>query len=286
MNKLIIFFLLANISHALVDYSDNTNESSASAKSSTKISPMTKIETKSSLVWKSDISVESNYEMLQIDNKNAGKANFDIHLQTPMNIYFDLSYWHASAEKQTGAGNPKFILGINWLRIGNSADEAQFNLMAGARLKSNSDLGTSRNDKIFGVETTKKFGNFGLGIGYEMNLTSEPAKSSELAIGNIQRLDVSAGWMATNDIQFELTAENYKVSKSTSQLSNRLLNDLSFSTLTSKLNLLLFPSVNFELGARFRMQKAKADQDLKYAGLMDLNGIHSNSVFSGLNISI
>ncbi|MGZ3808525.1 MAG: hypothetical protein ACXVCE_10590, partial [Bacteriovorax sp.] len=60
----------------------------------------------------------------------------------------------------------------------------------------------------------------------------------------------------------------------------------SFSTLSPKMNLTLVPAVNLELGARFRTNKPKSDQDLASAKLFDLHGAYSNSLFAGLSFTI
>jgi hypothetical protein len=269
--------------YSLVDYTENIkaeNKSIVQAKSQGDTG-------KSGLIWKSDISFETTYELMEINSRKVGLANFNTHFQTPFNFYFDLNYWHAKDGSQQNAGNPKVILGFNWFKFGNPNDEAQLNLYFGGRFKSNSNLGSSRNDKIFGVETTKKFGVFGLGVGYEYNMASTPSNLSDLAIGNFHHFEISGGWMATNDIQFEVTADVYRVLPSSDGSSvNKLSNELSFSTLSPKMNLQLFKSVSFELGARFQTKKAKSNSDLKTAKLLDTKGIYSNSVFSGLNFSI
>jgi hypothetical protein len=52
------------------------------------------------------------------------------------------------------------------------------------------------------------------------------------------------------------------------------------------MNLQIFPAVNFEFGARFPMKRAKSEQDLGQAKLINNHGTYSSSVFSGLNLSI
>jgi hypothetical protein len=271
-------------SFALVDYSDSSDKAPAINKSQMNLPSK---ESSQSLIWKSDFSLETNYELMEIGKEKVGLLNLATHLQTPFNIYFDMSYWQANTSKGSQAGNPKIILGFNWLRIGNPADQASINLYGGGKFSSNSDLGSSSTDKIFGVETTKKFGNFGLGIGYDVTLTSTPKKSFEVAVGNIGRLEVSGGWMATNDIQFEVSIENFKVAKNNDESRlNKLNQDITFSTISPKLNLQLFPNLNFELGARYPMKKAKSTQDLTALKLVDLHGMYSSSVFTGINISL
>jgi len=268
---------------SLVDYSD----SESTAKVNTTTTKMSPRENSSSLIWKSDFSLETNYELLKINQDKVGLLNIGTHIQTPFNVYFDARYWQANSNQGSSAGNPKLVLGFNWLRIGSQTDMAALNLYGGAMLSSSSFLGSSRTDKLFGIETTKKFGNFGLGIGFELGMSGAPKNSTEMAIGNTQKIEISGGWMATNDIQFEVSAENFKINKNTEyQVTQSLQKELSYSTLTSKMNLQIFPAVNFEFGARFPMKRAKSEQDLAQAKLINNHGTYSSTVFSGLNLSI
>lgn len=289
---LIILSLLFSISaHALVDYTDTVTDNSDRDRGNGSMNKMKSAlqESKSSkgLIWKSDFSFNTNYESRTVNEEKMGVLNFNTHLQTPFNVYLDLSYWNASTKAGSLSGNPKGILGFNWLRLGSPSDEARFDLYGGAKLGGKSILASSRTDKIFGVETTKRFGTFGLGLGYEMTLTGTPKNAADMNIGNIQRISLSAGWMVSNDIQFEVEVENFKIAKSNDLgRSNILLKNVSFSTLSPKLNLSLAQGIGLEMGARFRTQKPKTDQDLTGAKLFDLHGAYSNSLFAGLNLSL
>lgn len=290
MKKFLIvsFMIILNQNiHALVDYSDTSVDSPKSNNKSQIRLPETN-NSKSSLIWKSDLSLDTNYEMLEVGNSKVGLVNFDAHLQTPVNIFFDASYWQAnsSGPNASSSGNPKFILGVNWFKVGSPSDEAAVNLSAGMRLKSQSQLASSRDDKIFGVETTKKFGVFGLGLGYEYTMTGDTARSTDIAIGSIQRIEVSSGWIVSNDIQFELSIENFKINPNSSPGNNRLNQEITFSTIGPKLNLQIFKGVNFELGARYQMKKAQSSQDLVAMKLIDVHALYSNTVYTGLNLSI
>jgi hypothetical protein len=204
-----------------------------------------------------------------------------------VNIFLDASYWNANGNEGSSSGNPKLILGFNWLRFGSPSEEAKLDIYGGVKLSSNSTLGSSRTDKVVGAETTKRFGTFGVGIGYDMTLVGTPKKSDENAIGNIGRLTISGGWMVSEDIQFEVEAENFSIAASSDQSrANRLKEKVSFSTLSPKLNLGLAPAVNLELGARFRMKKAKEEANLQASKVFDLHGAYTNSLFAGLNITI
>jgi hypothetical protein len=274
---LFTFCLKAN---ALVDYTETPV-----AKSTTQMQAP-KNESKS-LIWKSDFSLNTNYESMEIESKKVGVLNFNTHLQTPFNVYLDLTYWNAQTRYNSQNGNTKAIIGFNWLRFGSPSDEARLDIFTGAKMAGNSDLASSRTDKIFGAETTKRFGTMGLGIGYDITLTGSPHKSDDLSLGNINRISLSGGWMVSNDIQLELEFENFGISSSNDTTrKNYLSKSISFSTFSPKLILTMAPAVSVELGARFRTNKPKSDQDLAAAKLFDLHGAYSNSLFAGLNMNL
>lgn len=287
--NLMPFFLMSTCfnANALVDYSENSAAAGVvpANKVATTMRP-NKSESQS-LIWKSDFSFTTDYESTVIDSEKIGFLNLNTHLQTPFNVYLDFSYWNAQTNSGSSSGNPKAIVGFNWLRFGSPSDEARFDIYGGGKFASSSRLGSSRSDKIFGLETTKRFGTFGLGLGYDITLTGKPKNVDETSIGNIHRIVVSGGWMISNDIQFELEFENFKVTEaSDTARSNRLNKALSFSTLSPKLNLTIVPAVTVELGARFNTNKPKSDQNIKSAKLYDLHGAYSNSLFAGLSFNL
>lgn len=280
--------LISN-AHALVDYSNTVGTPEEKAPSNRVVQKMSAPSNSGgrSLTWKSDFSFATNYESLEIGDNKYGVLNMNAHIQTPMNVFIDASYWNANGNEGSSSGNPRLILGFNWLRFGSPSEEAKLDIYGGVKLSSNSMLGSSRTDKIVGAETTKRFGTFGIGIGYDMTMVGTPKKSEENAIGNIGRLTVSGGWMVSEDIQFEVEAENFSINPGKDQgRVNRLKEKVSFSTLSPKLNLGLSSAINLELGARFRMKKAKEDSNLLAAKVFDLHGAHSNSLFAGLNITL
>ena len=275
----ILLFLFSFQVFAIVDYSDPAPETIKNQK----IAPKSFTKVENNGLSKSDFSFNSGYEFSQVNSEKVNALNFDLHLQTPYNVFFDGSYWQADYQAKSQAGNPKLILGFNWLKIGNPSDEARLNLMGGMKLASQSDLGTSRTDKIFAVETTKRFMNFGVGLGYEISVVGEPTNKLETSIGNIQRISVSVGWMVSNDIQFELEAENFNISEaSDTTRTSYLKSPLHFSTFSPKINLGLASFVNFVLGAHFQMQKAPETT----AKIFDLHGADSSSVFMGLSFNL
>jgi hypothetical protein len=272
---------------ALVDYSEAVPENKPSPGNKSSMQMQASRQESKSLIWKSDFSFNTNYEAMEIDSEKVGALNLNTHLQTPFNVYVDATYWNAQTKGSSQSGNPKVIMGFNWLRFGSPSDEARLDIYGGAKLPGSSQLASSRTDKIFGVETTKRFGTFGLGIGYDMTLAGPPKKSQDMSIGNINRISLSGGWMVSNDIQFEMEVENFKINQSSDTgRSNYLMKSISFSTFSPKLNLTIAPAVGLELGARFRTNKPKNDQDLATAKLFDLHGAYSNSLFAGLNLNL
>lgn len=284
----ILLMSLSLNAHALVDYSEtvaDNNKEGPVNRSATKLEGPRS--SSKALIWKSDFSFNANYEAREIEAEKIGVVNLNTHLQTPFNIYLDLTYWNAQNKAGPQSGNPKAIIGFNWLRFGGPSDEARLDIFGGARLAASSELASSRTDKIFGVETTKRFGTFGLGLGFDMTMTGAPKKETDMSIGNIQRIALSGGWMVSNDIQFELEVENFKINQaSDTTRSNYLAKRVSFSTLSPKLNLSLAPGIGLEMGARFRTNRPKTEQELASAKLFDLHGAYSNSLFAGLNLSL
>ncbi len=289
---LMAFILTSSNALALVDYSESVDsapapKSSASPSGAKLMQRMPESKGQQrGLNWKADYSLITNYESIEIEGSKYGVLNVAAHIQTPADLFFEASYWNANGENGSQAGNPRLILGFNWLRLGSPSEEARVNIYGGAKLSSSSQLGSSRTDKIFGAETTKRFGTFGLGIGYEMTLAGQAKRADEKAIGNITRLSLSGGWMVSNDIQFEVEMENFTIAAAKDLSNGGLGEKVSFSTLSPKLNLGLAPAVNLELGARFRIKKVKEETRLINAGVFDLHGVHSNSLFAGLNLSI
>lgn len=285
-SMLAAFLAFSFNAHALVDYSEPVSAPAPSNTTATRLqSP--RQESQSSLIWKSDFSLSTNYESTEINSEKIGVLNFNTHLQTPFNVYLDMSYWQAQTKAGSQSGNPRFILGFNWLRFGSPSEEARLDIYGGGRFAGSSEMASSRTDKIFGVETTKRFGTFGLGLGYDMTMTGAPKKETDMSLGNIHRIVVSGGWMVSNDIQFEVELENFKINPAKdSTRANKLTETASFSTLSPKLNLMIVPAVNLEMGARFRTNKPKIGQSLASAKLFDLHGAYSNSLFAGLHFNI
>jgi hypothetical protein len=290
--RLVIPLAISQASFALVDYSETVSQNEEKKGMSSKAGKPTSMASMSSsgarsMTWKADYSLTTNYESMEIKGEKYGVMNVGFHLQTPFDVFIDSSYWNASGNNGSSSGNPKVILGFNWLKFGNPSEEARLNLFGGMKFASSSVLASSRNDKIVGAETTKRFGSMGLGVGYDLTMVGASKRETEKSIGNISRIVVSAGWMVSNDIQFELDIENFSIAADTKSVkANRLDQKVSFSTLSPKLHLGLATAINLELGARFRIKKASEEANLLSANVFDLHGANANSLFAGLNLSI
>ena len=283
--SLSLFLLLSLKAFALVDYTETTSDQRSMQKTNYSSQKISAPDSRT-LSWKSEFSFNANYESAQIESNKYGFINLNTHFQTPFNMYLDLSYWNASSKEGSQNGNPKVLVGLNWFKFGSPSDEAKIDFIAGAKFSGKSQLASTRTDKIFGIETTKRFGSFGLGLGYDITLTGSAKDETEMDIGNIHRIVVSGGWMVSNDIQFEMEAENFRIAEGSTDKTITLSKEVTFSTLSPKLNLSLAPAINLELGARFRMNKPSSAQDLKLAKLYDVHGAYTNSLFAGLGISL
>ncbi|MFZ4713596.1 MAG: hypothetical protein ACOYL6_07790 [Bacteriovoracaceae bacterium] len=245
------------------------------------------------------IEFATRYDSIKV-NTNNGATNGGIDLvksqllvDTPYSVFIGGSYWQASsadlyATQSSQAGNPEALLGFNWFRTGSDVDLAKVDIYGGYSFKANNSLfGTSRNDQIFGLHTTKRLSDFAFGLGGEYRKTGRPSNDQEISIGDITKIEASLGWAATSDIRFSLEASVIKVKAADASLGNALKNNLDFSTLSPKMHLGLTSAVELEFGAAFRTRKNTSDkaQDIMDARLLNYSGAYGNSMFVSLNIS-
>ena len=215
-------------------------------------------------------------------------------LQTSYNIFAQARYYQAKSSDASlvsesttfQRGNPDIILGFNWLQFGGASDRATIDLYGGLRLgQDDSDFASTRTDRILGVSTAKRFENFAVGLGYEVQLTGD-SDASEMSIGNISKISASLGWVVSRDIRFLVEGYTYQVSASNSQASAFFLEeDLKFSTLNPQLQLKLSPMIDLTMGASFRTRRLKESR-LVAAKLWSLQGAYGRSLFAGLSVSI
>lgn len=302
----LFLFILSIKSFALVDY----GESALKEPPATSGAPGGKtISRQSAPVQKSSPSGQggpsglfnfsSEYESLNVGQEfGDGKISFykfQTHFQTPYDLFLDASFWLADSSSsnitstsKTETGNPLIKIGFNWLRIGDASNLAMINILAGGSFKSgNGQIASTRTDQIFGVETSKRFVNLVLGIGYELRVVGDPELEEEQSIGNIQTILASIGWRATSDISFALEGATVKIGNALKdERANKLMNDLSFGYASPKMLLGISPLIELELGALFRTKRLRSTDQLIKARLWDLKGAYGNSLFTGLNIAI
>lgn len=299
----ILFFV--NQAFALVDYSEGSASSPPSAKSKArpiKINKRPSNSIRSSAPQRSsagtslgEFSFGTGYQSNNIEvGDRTGKVDslhFDGHFQTNYGFYINASHFIASSESETLAqnsgnqqGNPKALLGFNWLRFGSGSDAGTIDIIAGASFgQSGSDFSSDRTDKIFGIETTKKMASMVLGLGYEYRITGTPGSSDELTIGNIQKIYAILGWMATPDIRFSFEGGTYKIGEA---IGNYALSEkTSFGYVAPKVHLGLSEMVSLDLGAIFRSKRLK-NESLIDARLYDLKGAYGSSILAGLSLSM
>lgn len=296
---IVVGITLMSQAFALVDYSDD-DEASSSSKKSVKSLGKPSSSTKKSRGAPSLVEFNTKYDSVKVNTNDGGtNGGMDIiktkiFIQTPYNIFFDASYWQASspdlhATKSSQRGNPEAKVGFNWLKLGTDADAAKVDLYGGYSFRATNSLyGSSRNDQIFGVHTSKRFADFAIGFGGEYRKSGTPTNSTDLIIGDVTRMHAALGWVATADIRMSLEADMYSVRAGTGDELRILQNDVSFSTLTPKLHLGLSQFVELELGTSIRTRKpvVTGKQNLLDAKLTDFAGAYGNSMFAGLNISV
>ncbi len=254
-----------------------------------------------STIFGGDFELQALYDHQSIsESQTSGdfqKLTLSGHFQTQYNLYMDFSYWAATSELKNSEGEDeslenengrlKFILGFNWLRFGSAQEMATVDLYGGALFKGSGGVASTRTDKVIGVETSKRFYNFALALGYEYHITGTPSAESESAIGNINILKTSLGWMVSNDISFTLEGGMVKLaSNDNPDRVNKIDEEVEFSYVRPTVILGLSPNVGLEMGGVFRTRRAQNTNSLVSAKLWNIPGAYGNSLFAGLKITI
>ncbi len=297
-------------SYALVDYSDTesssgtTTRKAAPARAAAPIiqrSAPTKSTGSGSSIFGGDFELETLYEHQSLAATEASgsfqKLSLAGHFQTQYNLYMDFSYWAATSELRNSEGADeslenekgrfKFILGFNWLRFGKAQEMATVDIYGGGYFKGSGGVASTRTDKVVGIETSKRFYNFALALGYEYHLTGTPTAETESSIGNIGILKTSLGWMVSNDISFTLEGGMVSIDKDeNTDRANRIEEETKFSYVKPSVILGLSPSVGLEMGGVFRTRRAHNTDSLVSARLWNIPGAYGNSLFAGLKLSI
>ena len=295
-----LFFLFAILlgknALALVDYSE-TEEASSKMESSQKFTK--KVDKKSVSKNAASFDFGTSFEAVDVADKNgAGKATLakiQGKFQTGHNIFVDFNYWAASSsdsqisnDSSYQKGNPTFLLGFNWLELGAPEEAVNVDIFGGLMIpQKDSTFASTRTDKIVGVETSKRFMDVAVGIGYEYRMTDTPSDSFELAIGNIQKLSAAIGWQVSGDIRLSVEAARVDIA-AYQDFSRRssLREKVSYGQVSPSLQLGIAPFINLNMGARFQTQKIKTSQNIVDARLWSNEGSYGNSLFAGIGIGI
>jgi hypothetical protein len=315
MTTIILFLLLVfSPAYALVDYSDFSgkpnNPAPAPQAAPAQRAPEAPAPTIPTQVTRREAPRAQNfgthgshfnfsigYEQLDVnDDVEQGKLNLtqvQLHFQTRFDVFIRSSFWRGETEapflSESSAaqnGNPTAIIGFNWLKFGAPRDLAAVDLYVGGVFGSSSELAHSRTDRLAGVETSKRFGDFLIGAGYEYRMTGAPKNDQELGLGAIQKISGTVGWRATPDIQFLVEGSAITISPDKGERSSRLQEEIRFGTVTPKIGLGLREFIQLELGARFQTRKSNNPADLIGARLWDIGGSNGNSLFTSINIVI
>ncbi|MFN8369697.1 MAG: hypothetical protein U0T83_03625 [Bacteriovoracaceae bacterium] len=300
------FFLIAAFpltALALVDYSseaDSDGRAGVNPKSPGNIS-VKKMEQPRAATSAHDpfLALSTNYQSIKVQRPNEegsiGIYNLNAHFDTNANIFSDISYWYGTSNissltttSSMQKGNPVVKLGFNWLNIGDRSDKARIDLYGGVSVKeTDSELASSRTDKIAGIMTTKRFDQFAVGLGGELILTGKPKKYGETEIGNITKFGAEAGWVVSQDIRLSLEGSVTRISHADNSGEYTLQKDQSFSTASPKLFLQLFQSAEAELGVVIPTRKANINDDRVFAiRNVSTPGMYGTTLLFGLNFSL
>ena len=307
----LVSVLLIDLGHALVEYSDEGESfrpQSSGVLRARKKSSRSKIKlepSKRSVVRRRGAGhspaknglFDLHLGMETVDIGSMGKANFATFeglLQTPYNVFLSGSYRYAggslAGESSAGrGGNPRLLLGVNWLRFGGRQDAVTIDLYGGLHFgRRNSAFASTRTDKVVGVQTGKRFHQLAFGIGFEQCLSGTP-EGKELVIGDIRKLAATLGWRVSGDILFSTEAGTSSILTDDDSLSRegaRLERKVSFGYISPLLKLNISPALSLSLRAHFRTKKIPSDTAKKLLGakLWHIEGLYGNSLGASLGL--
>jgi hypothetical protein len=299
----IIISLTTLNTYALVDYTDPDDSVSAPAPKARSVQRVKRRAPKRANSGGRFLDILTSYKSQRFDVENTeGKVReekvstlqIDGRIQTNYDLYLDFSFpMHSGkisadqAETSFQKGNPKVLLGMNWLQFGDAQRALTMDLYGGATFASSSDFASKRTDKIVGLSTSKRFFNFGFGLSYELNLTGSSDDSQEQDIGTIQQLKAQIGWLVSQDIRFVVNANTIKISESNDLgRSNRLEEAIKYAYIKPEVILTLSPAVNLHMMATFQSRRPKTESVSTDAKLWSLEGFYGNSLAAGLNFSM
>lgn len=299
----IIISLSTLNTYALVDYTDPDDTVSAPTQRARSVQRVKRRAPRKAKTGGKFLDIMTSFKSQRFDVENdqgniveekVSTIQIDGRIQTNYDLYLDFSFpMHSGkvnpeqTETSFQKGNPKALLGMNWLQFGNAERALTMDIYGGAIFSSSSEFASKRTDKIVGLNTSKRFFNFGFGLNYELNLTGSSDDSEEQDIGTIQQLKAQIGWLVSRDIRFVVNANTVKISKSTDQgRSNRLEQDIKYAYIKPEVILTLSPGIDLHMMATFQSRRPKTELVSTDAKLWSLEGFYGNSLAAGLNFSI
>ncbi|EQC46346.1 hypothetical protein [Bacteriovorax sp. Seq25_V] len=303
MKTLFLSLILSLNSYALVDYSDPSESAAPVVKRSAPVAA--KAVNRSSARQSApsrgfDRYLELSTSFASLDYANdqrAGKVDELLvkgKIETDYNIFLKFEQPFYSGKYQDDQksvsnerGNASLILGINWFEYGSTSDAITIDLHGGAILGGSGEFTSKRTDKVVGVETSKRFYNFALSLGYELTLTGDSSDDKEQDIGNIGTMKAQLGWLVSNDISFVLTGATVTVNKSNNDSkANGLAKELKFAYVRPEVILGLGGGVDLTLAGLFRTRRVSSEDISSQLKLWNAPGLYGNSISAGLSFSI
>ncbi len=305
MKTLLISLVISLNSYALVDYSDSSETTNSritkrSAPAATKVpvNRTTSRQSQPSRGFDRYLELSTSFGSLDYGNdERSGKVDQLLvkgKIETDYNIFlkFEQPFYSGKFKNQAKSvsnerGNASVILGLNWFEYGSSSDAITIDIHAGARFGGSGEFASKRTDKIVGVETSKRFYNFALSLGYELTLTGDSEDDTEQDIGNINTLKAQIGWLVSNDISFVLTGATVALAKSNNTSKSYILDkEIKYSYVRPELILGLGGGVDLTLASLFRTRRAKSEDISSQLKLWNTPGLYGNSITAGLSFSI
>jgi len=304
MKKKVFIFILALFSlrdliSAPVDYSEEMSEKKNRKRKARKQDPMSQFKTTGNSIKKRATGAwtfETALETIEVEStgesSKASLYKINVYYKPQGDFYLKVGYFLGSIDSShldagfSKKGNLEMRVVANWLKWSNGQFQSKLDLFGGIVVGEKfSYFGSSRTDKIIGLETSRNFSNFILSLGHELRLTGSPKDPSEMAIGDIRKYYAILGWKITPDINFAVEAIQNNIRSSTGK-SNGLEGNVSSGYLSPWLFLNISPRYDVTLGGVFRTNKVKNISALMKAKLWSFPGLYGNSIFAKINLNI
>ncbi len=257
--------------------------------------------------WTFDFNFSASYESLalEIPEEGAeGKLSLireQLNIRTNKGAWLELGFFHSAYDNLSyngveqeeisssyQNGNPRVLLGINWLSLSDLQGSMSLDTYLGASFAASGAPygGHSRDDKILGMAVAKRINMMLFKLGGEYIITGNAKEAEEVQIGDLTRLTAGLGYIVSNDIRLSLEWTQTEVSAADKLLRMpRLEENYKFSVLTPRMLLNFTPNLALDLGASFQTRVVGGKKsDLAKAGLLEYQGALGNTMFAGLNV--